>query len=85
MGKIASLVQGTLGAAVDSRSATVGPKVVELWERVAAVGIQEAAMRAAPYAGGFVRWFVAQLGGVGVLLVEFFANRDSRRCHVRQW
>jgi hypothetical protein len=28
-------------------------------------------MKAAPYAGGFVRWFVAQLGGVGVLLVEF--------------
>jgi predicted PurR-regulated permease PerM len=49
----------------------VGPKAVELWERVAAAGIQEAAMKAAPYAGGFVRWFVAQLGGVGVLLVEF--------------
>jgi predicted PurR-regulated permease PerM len=49
----------------------VGAKVVELWERVAAAGIQEAAMRAAPYAGGFIRWIVAQLGGVGVLLVEF--------------
>jgi predicted PurR-regulated permease PerM len=49
----------------------VGPKAVELWEGVAAAGIQEAAMRAAPYAGGFVRWFVAQMGGVGVLLVEF--------------
>src|SRR5882672_3192801 len=32
----------------------VGPKVVELWERVAAAGMQEAAMRAAPYAGGFI-------------------------------
>ena len=49
----------------------VGPKAVELWERVAAAGVQDAAMKAAPYAGGFVRWFVAQLGGVGVLLVEF--------------
>ena len=49
----------------------VGPKVVELWESFAAAGIQEAAVRAAPYAGGFIRWFVAQLGGVGVLLVEF--------------
>jgi predicted PurR-regulated permease PerM len=49
----------------------VGPKVVELWKSFAAAGIQEAALRAAPYAGGFVRWFVTQLGGVGVLLVEF--------------
>ena len=32
----------------------VGPKAVELWEGVAAAGIQEAAMRAAPYAGAFL-------------------------------
>jgi predicted PurR-regulated permease PerM len=49
----------------------VGAKAVELWERVAAVGIQEATVRAAPYAGGLIAWFAAQLGGVGVLLVEF--------------
>src|SRR6185503_932343 len=49
----------------------VGPKVVELWQRVAATGIQEAAVRAAPYAGGLISWFVAQVGNVGVLLVEF--------------
>jgi predicted PurR-regulated permease PerM len=49
----------------------VGPKAVEIWERFAAAGIQEAAVRVAPYAGGFVKWFVAQVGNVGVLLVEF--------------
>jgi predicted PurR-regulated permease PerM len=49
----------------------VGPKAVEIWERVAAAGIQEAAVRVAPYAGGFVKWFVAQVGNVGVLLMEF--------------
>jgi predicted PurR-regulated permease PerM len=49
----------------------VGAKAVELWERVAAVGIQEVTVRAAPYAGGFIKWFAAQLGSVGVLLVEF--------------
>ena len=49
----------------------VGPKAVEIWENVAAAGIQEAAVRAAPYAGGFAKWFVAQVGNVGVLLVEF--------------
>jgi predicted PurR-regulated permease PerM len=49
----------------------VGAKAVELWERVAAVGIQEVTVRAAPYAGGFIKWFVGQVGNVGVLLVEF--------------
>jgi predicted PurR-regulated permease PerM len=49
----------------------VGAKAVELWERVAAVGIQELTVRAAPYAGGFIRWFVGQVGSIGVLLVEF--------------
>ena len=49
----------------------IGTKAVELWERVAAVGIQEAAVKAAPYAGDVIRWFVAQVGNVGVLLVEF--------------
>jgi predicted PurR-regulated permease PerM len=49
----------------------VGAKAVELWERVAAVGIQEVTVRAAPYAGGVIKWFAAQLGSVGVLLVEF--------------
>jgi predicted PurR-regulated permease PerM len=49
----------------------VGTKAAELWESVAAAGIQDAAVRAAPYAGGFIRWLVAQIGSVGVLLVEF--------------
>lgn len=49
----------------------VGAKAVELWDRAATVGIQEVSIRVAPYAGGFVRWFVAQLGSIGVLLVEF--------------
>jgi predicted PurR-regulated permease PerM len=45
----------------------VGAKAVELWERVAAVGIQEVTVRVAPYAGGFIKWFVGQVGNVGVL------------------
>jgi predicted PurR-regulated permease PerM len=35
------------------------------------VGIQGAAVRAAPYAGGVIKWFATQLGGVGVLMAEF--------------
>jgi predicted PurR-regulated permease PerM len=42
-----------------------------LWEGVAAAGIQEFTVRAAPYAGIFIGWLVSQLGNIGVLLVEF--------------
>jgi predicted PurR-regulated permease PerM len=49
----------------------VGARAVEFWEQVAAVGVQEVAARAAPYAGIVLAWFVAQLGNIGVLLLEF--------------
>jgi predicted PurR-regulated permease PerM len=49
----------------------VGAKVAEVWDRVAAVGLQEIAAKAPPYVGGVIIWFAAQLGGIGVLLVEF--------------
>jgi predicted PurR-regulated permease PerM len=42
-----------------------------LWRLAAAAGIEEVGARAAPYVGGVLKWFVAQVGGVGVLLVEF--------------
>ncbi len=49
----------------------IGARAAQLWRYVAAAGIEEVTARAAPYAGGVILWFVAQLGGVGVLLVEF--------------
>jgi predicted PurR-regulated permease PerM len=49
----------------------VGPRLADLWKTIAASGLQEAAVKAAPYAGGFVVWLVGQVGNVGVLLVEF--------------
>jgi predicted PurR-regulated permease PerM len=49
----------------------IGDKAAELWRTVAAEGIQDLTARAAPYAGGVIRWFVGQVGNVGVLLVEF--------------
>ena len=49
----------------------VGARAAELWRYVAAVGLQEIGTRAAPYAGSVIKWFAAQLGNVGVLLVEF--------------
>src|SRR5262245_45259197 len=49
----------------------VGPKAAELWRYAAAAGVSELSARAAPHVGGVIRWFVAQVGGIGVLLVEF--------------
>src|SRR4029453_527213 len=46
----------------------IGTRVVELWERVAAAGIQEATVRAAPHAGSFFKWFPAPLGHIAVCL-----------------
>jgi predicted PurR-regulated permease PerM len=49
----------------------VGAKAVELWESIATAGIQGVTVKAAPYVGIFIGWLVAQLGNIGVLLVEF--------------
>lgn len=49
----------------------IGAKVVDLWDYVAAIGAHEIIAKAAPYAGGIIKWFATQVGGVGVLLVEF--------------
>jgi predicted PurR-regulated permease PerM len=49
----------------------IGAKAAELWRYVATAGVQEVTTRAAPYAGGVIKWFAARVGGVGVLLVEF--------------
>jgi predicted PurR-regulated permease PerM len=49
----------------------IGPRAVEVWNRVAAVGLQEITAKAAPYVGAVIIWFAAKLGNIGVLLVEF--------------
>ncbi|MGH7795176.1 MAG: AI-2E family transporter [Candidatus Binatia bacterium] len=49
----------------------VGAKAVELWESIAAAGVQGVTAKAAPYVGIFIGWLVAQLGNVGVLLLQF--------------
>jgi predicted PurR-regulated permease PerM len=49
----------------------VGPRVVEWWQRATAAGAQELATRILPYAGIVVTWLAAQLGGFGVLLLQF--------------
>src|SRR5215831_15149756 len=34
----------------------IGPKIVEVWDRMAAVGLQEATAKAAPYVGAVLIW-----------------------------
>jgi len=49
----------------------VGGKAAQAWGQVAAAGIQGLAAKAAPYLGSVTRWFVAEVGSVGLVLVQF--------------
>ena len=48
-----------------------GERASSFWESVAASGVEPLVARAAPYAGGVASWFVAVLGGLGIVLVQF--------------
>ncbi len=48
-----------------------GERTALFWENVAASGVESLVARAAPYAGGTASWFVAALGGLGIVLVQF--------------
>ena len=48
----------------------VGEQAARAWEQIAAKGIQELAARAAPYAGGIMKWFVAEIGNLGVVFAH---------------
>ncbi len=49
----------------------VGRKAVQVWEQAAAAGIEDLAAKAAPYASSVTRWFVAEVGGFGLVFVQF--------------
>jgi len=49
----------------------IGDKAVWGWEQMTTKGIEELARKAAPHAGALVKWFVSQMGSVGVLFAEF--------------
>lgn len=49
----------------------VGAKAEAVWNAFAVRGVEELAREAAPYAGGAVRWFVAEAGSFGALLLQF--------------
>jgi predicted PurR-regulated permease PerM len=50
----------------------VGTKMVLAWEQAAASGIEGLLARLMPYAGNATKWFIAEAGNVGFLIVQFF-------------
>ena len=48
-----------------------GDRAALFWHNMAASGIDPLVAKAAPYAGDVASWFVAALGGLGIVLVQF--------------
>ncbi|MGA9032091.1 MAG: AI-2E family transporter YdiK [Sulfuricaulis sp.] len=49
----------------------VGEHATQLWQEVAAQGVEALAAKAAPYAGDLTKWFVSHVGSVGVVFIQF--------------
>lgn len=49
----------------------VGGMADRAWQQAAELGLRDLMPRLSPYAGELTRWFVAQVGNVGVLLLQF--------------
>jgi predicted PurR-regulated permease PerM len=49
----------------------VGAMAASAWEQVMAAGLPGLLSRLTPFAGDLTRWFAAQAGGVGFVLVQF--------------
>ena len=52
----------------------IGAKVVAAWEQAVESGPEGLAARLAPYANDIVKWFVAEVGSVGFLVVQFLVT-----------
>ena len=48
-----------------------GDDLVAAWHKVAVAGVQDFMKKLAPYGGIVLRWFGTQVGGFGVLVVQF--------------
>lgn len=49
----------------------VGPKISEAWAKSNTEGLAPLTARLQPYAGRFVQWFTAQIGGIGTMILQF--------------
>jgi predicted PurR-regulated permease PerM len=49
----------------------VGDWLARVWTQAAELGLRDLLPKVSPYAGDLTRWFVAQVGSIGVLLFQF--------------
>lgn len=49
----------------------IGERATQLWQELASEGVDVFMPKIVPYIGGLTKWFVAQVGNIGVLFVEF--------------
>ncbi len=49
----------------------VGGMAEKAWQQAAELGLRDLLPRLSPYAGDLTKWFVAQVGSVGLLLLQF--------------
>jgi predicted PurR-regulated permease PerM len=49
----------------------VGSRLVESWNKLASVNKDDVIARASPYMGDLMRWFVDQVGNLGMLFIHF--------------
>jgi predicted PurR-regulated permease PerM len=48
-----------------------GSDLVAAWEKIALAGLQDFMKKLAPYGGIAIRWFAAEVGGFGALVLQF--------------
>jgi len=48
-----------------------GGDLIAAWEKVALAGLQDFVKKLAPYGGIAIRWFAAEVGGFGALVLQF--------------
>ncbi len=53
------------------RIPVLGGDIVMAWENSALAGINDFVKKLAPYGGNVIRWFISEVGGFGVLLLQF--------------
>ena len=49
----------------------VGGVIERAWEQATALGLRDLLPKLTPYAGNVTRWFVAEVGSIGLLLLQF--------------
>jgi predicted PurR-regulated permease PerM len=49
----------------------VGPRAAQLWNHVATSGVDQLARETAPYAAVVASWLIAQIGNIGLIVLQF--------------